>query len=173
MPENAMKVKLQDVVDQMQMQSGESASYLNKKTGELFMLGEDEMLGLDLEDDDEEELDDFPEWQRESRQKAREINESDDWIELPTQRDVHEYHIMEQFGASLDNAEARDRILQTIRGSGAFRRFKHALDDLGLWDEWNSFKSAEIERMAVEWLGENQIPYSREPDATQAASSAI
>jgi hypothetical protein len=37
-----MKVKLQDVVDQIGMQSGESAAYLNKKTGEFFMLGEDE-----------------------------------------------------------------------------------------------------------------------------------
>lgn len=156
-----MKVKLQAVVDQIQMLSGEAAVYLNKKTGELFMIGEDEALGFDLEDDDEEELDDLPEWQRESRQKAREINESDDWIELPTQRDVHEYHIMEQFGASLDNAEARDRILQTIRGSGAFRRFKHALDDLGLWDEWTSFKHAELERIAIDWLEENGIEYSQ------------
>lgn len=157
-----MKVKLQDVVDQIELQSGESAAYLNKTTGELFMLGEDEALGFELEDDEEEELDDLPEWQRESRQKAREINESDDWIELPTQRDVHEYNIMEQFGASLENIEASDRIRQTIRGSGAFQRFKHALDDLGLWQEWNSFKTAEIERMAIEWLEENGIEYTRE-----------
>lgn len=156
-----MKVKLQDVVDQIEMQSGESSAYLNKNTGELYMLGEEEMLDRE-EDDNEEELDDLPEWQRESRQKAREINESDDWIELPTQRDVHEYHIMEQFGASLENVDASNRILQTIRGSGAFRRFKHALDDLGLWQEWNSFKGAEIERMAVEWLEENGIEYVRE-----------
>jgi hypothetical protein len=154
-----MKVNLQDVIDQIEMQTTESAVYLNKKTGELFMLGEDEMLKFELED--EEELDDLPEWQRESRQKAREINDSDDWIGLPTQRDVHEYQIMEGFAGSLENPEARNRILQTIRGSGAFRRFKHALNELGLWQEWNSFNSAEIERIAVEWLEENQIEYSR------------
>ena len=156
-----MKVKLQDVVDQIEVQSGDSAAYLNKKTGELFMLGEDEALGFELEDGEEEGLDDLPEWLRESRQKAREIDESDEWIELPTQRDVHEYHIMEQFGASLEDAEVRDRILQTIRGGGAFRRFKHALDELSLWDEWTSFKHAELERIAIEWLEENGIEYSR------------
>ena len=156
-----MKVKLQDVVDQIEMQSGEAAVYLNKKTGEFFMLSEDEMLGCELEDDDEEELNDEPEWLRESRQKAREINESDDWVQLPTQQDVHEYHIMEQFAASLKNVESSNRILQTIRGSGAFRRFKHALDDLDLRDEWTSFKHAELERIAIEFLQENGIEYSQ------------
>ena len=161
-----MKVKLQDVVDQIEVQSGESAAYLNKKTGEFFMVGEDELLesefGSEFGSEDEEVLDDLPEWQRESIQKAREINESDDWIELPTQRDVHEYHIMEQFAASLENVEATNRILQTIRGSGAFRRFKHTLDDLNLWDEWTKFKSEGLERIAIEWLDENGIEYSRE-----------
>jgi len=158
-----MKVKLHDVVDQMQMLSGEAAAYLNKKTGELFMLGEDEGLesefGSEFGSEDDEELDDVHEWQRESRQKAREINESDDWIQLPTQRDVHEYHIMEQFGASQEDPEARERILHTIRGSGAFRRFKHAIDDLGVSQEWNAFRDAEIERIAIEWLVENGIEY--------------
>lgn len=155
-----MKVKLQDVVDEIEMQSGESAAYLNKKTGELYTLGEDESLGFDPEDDEDEGLDNDPEWLQEVRQKAREISESEDWIQLPTQRDVHEYHIMEQFGAAVKNAEASNRLLQTIRGSGAFRRFKHALDDLGLWDEWNSFKRAELERIAIEFLQENGIEYS-------------
>ena len=161
-----MKVKLQDVVDQIEMQLGESAAYLNKKTGELYMLGEDEVLdsefGSEFGQDDEEELEDIPEWQREVTQKAREINESEDWIQLPTQRDVHEYHIMEEFGGSLDDPEVRDRILQTIRGSGAFRRFKHTLSDLGLWEKWTAFRDAEVERIAVEWLEENGIEYTRE-----------
>ena len=159
-----MKVKLQDVVDQMQMLAGEAAAYQNKKTGELFMLGEDEMSGLESLGDDEDDeiaLEDYPEWQRESIVKGREISESDDWIELPTQRDVHEYHIMEEFGASLQDVEASNRILKTIRGSGAFRRFKHALDDMGLWEKWNTFRDAEIERIAVEWLEEHGIEYTR------------
>jgi hypothetical protein len=165
-----MKVKLQDVIDQIEMQTTESAAYLNKKTGELFMLGEEELSGLDsLGDDEDDELDleDYPEWQRESIVKGREISESDDWIELPTQRDVHEYHIMEEFAASLYDAETRNQILQSIRGSGAFGRFRNAIEVLGLKQEWYSFRDAEIERIAVEWLEENQIPYSRdtEPEA--------
>ena len=155
-----MKVKLQDVIDEIEMQSGESAAYLNKKTGELYTLGEDESFEFDLEDDEDEGLDDEPEWLQEVRQKAREISESEDWIQLPTQHDVHEYHIMEQFAASLENVESRNRILHTIRGSGAFRRFKHAPDDLALRDEWTSFKHAELERIAIEWLEENGVEYS-------------
>jgi hypothetical protein len=159
-----MKVKLQDVVDQIGMQSGESAAYLNKKTGELFMLGEEELLGSEFGSEfgseDEEDLEGLPESQRESILKAREINESDDWIELPTQRDVHEYHIMEEFGGSLNDPQVRDRILDTIRGGGAFRRFKHALNELGLWEKWNAFRDGEVERIAVEWLEENGIEYS-------------
>lgn len=170
-----MKVKLQDVIDQIEMQTTESAAYLNKKTGELFMLGEEEFSGLDSlgDDDDELALEDYPEWQRESIVKGREISESDDWIELPTQRDVDEYHIMEAFGASLNDPEARNQILQSIRGTGAFGRFRNAIEVLGLKQEWYSLRDAEIERIAVEWLEDNQIEYSREPDTTGAESTAI
>lgn len=160
-----MKVKLEDAVEGIEMQSGESSTYLNKKTGEFYTRGQDETLGFELEDgddqDDEEELVDEPEWLREERRKWREISGSDDWIQLPTQSDVHEYHIMEQFGAALENAEASNRILRVIRGSGAFRRFKHTLEELGLWEEWNAFKHAELERIAIEWLEENGVEYSR------------
>jgi hypothetical protein len=50
-----------------------------------------------LEEDQEIDLAEYPEWQRESIVKAREILDSEDWIALPSKFDIHEYAIMEEF----------------------------------------------------------------------------
>ncbi|HYJ85655.1 MAG TPA: UPF0158 family protein [Pyrinomonadaceae bacterium] len=167
-----MKVKLQDVVDTMDMLGDEMSGYLNKRTGELYTVNNEEIEAAEFEEEDaeDEELDEQPEWLRESIQKAREISESDDWLALPTKRDFHEYGIMEEFGRSLTDPRLSNTLLSAIKGSGAFRRFRSALDDLDLRQEWFGFRSAELEKIAVEWLEENQIEYTREAASGQAAN---
>ena len=115
-----------------------------------------------------EELDDDPEWLRESKLKAREIVNSDEWTQLPSKFDIHEYHIMEEFGRSIEDPELRDNLLHAIRGSGAFGRFRYALDIFVLREAWFDFRAAEFERIAVEWLEENGIAYTREPGSDVA-----
>jgi uncharacterized protein UPF0158 len=159
-----MKVKLQDVVDTMDMLGDEMSGYLNKRTGELYTLNNEEIEDAELEEEDAEEeaLADQPEWLRESIQKAREISESEDWLELPTKIDIHEYAIMEEFGRSLANAKLSNTLLGAIRGSGAFRRFRGAIEVLDMEQEWYDFRAAELEKIGVEWLEDNQIEYTRD-----------
>jgi hypothetical protein len=158
-------VKLQDVVEHLDMLNDESAAYLNKRTGELYWLTEDELLGSEEvdEDEDEDELVDLPDWQREARLKAKEVTESDDWLELPGKFEIHEYNLMEEFCRSIEDEEHSKRMLQQIRGSGAFRRFRGAIAGIGLEQAWYQFRASALERIAVDWLDEHQIAYSREP----------
>ncbi|MGH9933104.1 MAG: hypothetical protein ACREA9_28300 [Pyrinomonadaceae bacterium] len=163
----AMTVKLRDVVEAMDSLMEESAAYLNKRTGELFTLSHEELsavedeameeelagteagaaetdgdLTIDSDFSGAEDLDDDPEWLRESKLKAREIINSDEWTQLPSKFDIHEYHIMEEFGRSIEDPELRDNLLHAIRGSGAFGRFRYALDTFGLREAWFEFRAA-------------------------------
>jgi hypothetical protein len=156
-----MKVKLQDVVDMIDMLNEEASAHLNKATGELIMLTTEEFSAAE----EEEELDDYPEWQRESIEKAREIIDSEDWIELPAKEDIHDYGIMEEFCYSIADPKLSERLLSAIRGRGAFGRFRGAIEVLDLEQEWYDFRADALEKIAVDWLEANRIAYTREADS--------
>jgi len=157
-----MKVKLGEVVQTMDMPSEDMSAYLNKRTGQLIILTMEELSAAE----EDEDPDDYPEWQRESILKAKEIMDSQDWIELPAKEDIDDYAIMEEFCHSIADAELSDRLLRTIRGSGAFSRFRGALEALDMRQEWYDFRNAELEKIAVEWLEVNQIAYTREAESS-------
>ena len=158
-----MNVKLQDVVETMDVLAEETSAHLNKRTGELITLSSEEFEAAEeeLEEGEEADLADYPEWQHELILKAKEIMDSQDWIELPAKEDIDDYAIMEEFCRSIANPGLSDRLLNTIRGSGAFSRFRGALEVLDLKQEWYAFRAAELEKLAVEWLEENEIAYTR------------
>lgn len=159
-----MKVKLREVVDGLEMQADEMTAYLNKRTGEVVPTSSEDLSAAEEEDD----LDDYPEWQQESILKAKEIMESEDWIELPSKFDIDEYAIMEEFCRSVADPEISDRLLSCIRGKGAFGRFRGAVDVLDLRQEWFDFRATELERIAVEWLEVNEIEYTRQTATGEA-----
>ena len=88
-----MAVKISDIIDGMEMQSDTASSYFNKKTGKIVLISEEEMHAAE----NEESIDDFPDWQQDSIKTAQEIIEANDYIPLPSQFDIHEYNIMEKF----------------------------------------------------------------------------
>lgn len=152
-----MKVKLRDVVDGLEMQADEMTAYLNKRTGELVPTTSEDLSAAE----EEEDLDDYPEWQRESILKAKEILASEDWIALPSKFEMDEYSMMEDFCRSIADPKLSDRLLNTIRGSGAFSRFRGGLEAMDLRQEWYDFRASELEKIAVGWLEENEIEYAR------------
>jgi hypothetical protein len=129
-----MKVKLQNVVGEMDVLHDQASAYLNKHTGELMTLTTEEFGAAERWEAKKElekvadVLADYPEWQHELILKAIEIMESEDWIALPSKFDIHEYAIMEEFCRSIADDELSERLLGTIRGSGAFRRFRRAIE---------------------------------------------
>jgi uncharacterized protein (DUF433 family) len=87
-------VKLSDIIEAIEFQMDESSAYLNIKTGEVVTVTQEDFKAAE----NQESLDEYPDWQQESIQTAREILEhEEDFIVLPTKYDVHEYQIMERF----------------------------------------------------------------------------
>ncbi|MHC4203269.1 MAG: UPF0158 family protein [Planctomycetota bacterium] len=150
------RVKLSDIIDGMESQSDESSSYLNTKTGEVVLMTDYAMRAAE----DDEPLEDVPDWERELVEIAREIiNETGEYISLPTKFDIDEYSIMENFCMSLDKQEIGDILCDLISGSGAFRRFKDAIYKYGVENEWYTYRDNAMKEIAIEWCGENNIEF--------------
>jgi len=148
------RVKLSDIIEGMESQSDESSSFLNKKTGEVILMTDYAMRAAE----DNEPLEDVPDWERELVSTAREILAgTGDYIQLPTKYDIDEYSIMENFCMSLDRQEIGDILYDSISGSGAFRRFKDAVYKYGVEDKWFSYRDNAIKGIAIEWCRENGI----------------
>ena len=55
----------------------------------------------------------------------------------------------------------RDRLLRAIRGRGAFGRFRVLAEEYDLLEEWYRVRDEALERMLVDWLEANDIPFRR------------
>jgi len=153
-----LPVSLQDVIDEMDMQNDMSHGYINRKTGELTVFtDEDEYALKGLDDGDP--IEELPEWQQEMVPKLREVSESDDFIQLPSQFEIHEYSIMEDFIYSLEDGSMKDDLLHAIRGRGAFRMFKDKIIDYNIRDDWFRYKNNALKKIAVDFLEFEKIPY--------------
>ncbi len=152
-------VLLSELVSEMEAQTEGWSTFVNKQTSEIVGLPSDVFEFLDSGEDDDEYFGDAP---KEVLEVGRQINnERDHYVALPDQFDIHEWAIMRKFGDSMDSAELRSELLAAIHGSGAFRHFKATVDRLDLRDDWFRFRDQAMERIAIEWLDDNEIPWAR------------
>ena len=149
-------VSLQSVVNEMDVPSDEMTAYINKKTGELFTVSEEETRIIEAGNDDDEFV---PEWQKEVLPKVREVLQSDDFVALPDKFEIHEYSIMERFCLSLPDEALQNELLHAIRGSGAFHRFKDAIHHKGIQDDWYRFRDQALKRIAIDFLESEGIAW--------------
>lgn len=134
-----MKVKLQDVIDGIDMVSEDSTCYLDRETGEVLFISEI----ADYDDDILELLEE----------------RSDRFIEFPSQWDRNDYQTMVDFIESLPQRKEQNLLAISINGSGAFRRFKYTASELGLLDDWYRFLNNAHRELAIEWCEDNEIEY--------------
>lgn len=149
-------VKLKDIIEEMEVQLDDFRTFLNKETGEIVTLTSDELMAAE----EEESLDDKPEWMLENIVVANDILWNfDKYVELPTKYDIHEYKIMEYFCYTVENERIQDSLFQTIRGKGAFRRFKDRINDYGIQDQYYSYREEQFKQIAKEWCEDHGIGY--------------
>jgi hypothetical protein len=153
----SLPVKLQDVIDALELTTDSTLYFLDRRTGEIEMIT-DEVWSAAENDD---LISEYPEWQRELILKAREIQTTDHFVELPDKFDINSYEMMERFCREHPNQRISARLSDAIKGKGAFRRFKDMVSNLGIQDEWNRFEYLCFEEMAVEWLEAKGIPFTR------------
>jgi hypothetical protein len=69
---------------------------------------------------------------------------------------------MERFAQAVASPTESEELLDALHGRGAFRRFKDAVQRLGLTEEWYRYREAALEEIALAFLEANGIGYSRE-----------
>ncbi|WP_313119266.1 UPF0158 family protein [Proteiniclasticum ruminis] len=85
------------------------------------------------------------------------LNDSDSYIPLPREYEIHEYQIMENFVNCLEDEDEARELLNSMHGKGAFRRFKEKVSLLSLEDRWYNHREEAYEKIAVEWCVKNGI----------------
>jgi hypothetical protein len=160
-------VSVHHVAEELSTTLDQVPVYLNRKTGEFFAWNEDWSFPEDKED-----LSSYPAWQQEAIVRYREVCNSDDWVALPAPFDLDEWSMMRGFCEDVASDRKREALLDSIRGRGAFRRFKDTAASLGLIEQWYVYRDKAFYQLAVEWLEENKIPYTTE-SRTRSTGEAV
>lgn len=138
-----MKILLKQVIDALEASSDSVTDYFDLHTGETVSLFDPYMIG---ETDEElvELLESTPER----------------FLRFPTQYEIHEYRIMEDFIASQPVGAMQRELAETIRGKGAFRRFKTTIRFYGVEQQWYDFLADAYKAIAIQWCKDNQLEYT-------------
>ncbi|MDQ0877501.1 hypothetical protein QFZ77_006160 [Paenibacillus sp. V4I3] len=142
-------VKLDDLINEIDIQMDETFTYINTHTGEVITLTREELRAAE----DEEPLEKYPDWQRENIEKAIKIieDENDAYLDFTLRNEYHEYEIIEEFIGTLSEDEVREELFGAIQGRGAFRRFKDGIIEHDVEKQWYEFKEKKLKELVIEW----------------------
>ncbi len=135
-----MFVNLEDILEAMEMTDQYSEFFLNETTGEIIMVSETTM----------------------SRDEIEEIYDQldhDGYFKLPTQFDIDDYNIPEDFVSNLPHSEAKDFLENVIAGQDTFDQFRQGIDSYDLVDDWYQFHDQIFRMIAENWCIDNEIEY--------------
>ena len=155
-----LPVSLRNVAGELDIQNEEAHAYINRSTGELITII-DENIRLVERGYDPDEVSD---WMNKALPKVQEVLESDDFLSLPSQWDIHEWEIMKRFCLSVEDEGHREQLLDAIHGRGAFRHFRSTVERLDRLQDWYDYRDAALKEIAAEWLEAHDIPYVSEED---------
>ena len=85
------------------------------------------------------------------------IENEHNYLALPTKFDFNEYHIMEKFISSLKDHKASELLYSSIKGKGAFGRFKDTVQRLQLSDKWYAYRDSALRQLAIDWCESNHV----------------
>ena len=138
-----MTVKLEQVIEAIEMFDDFFTSFWDTKTGETvypadpLLNGEtDEVLAAEIENDPKR------------------------FLRFPTKYEIHGYRIMEDFIEQLSPGKVQSNLSYSIRGKGAFRRFKESIRYHGLEQQWYDYLEKAYRDIAVRWCTEEGLAYS-------------
>ena len=81
---SALRVQLSDIVEGLEFQSDERSSFLNLTTGDIVVITDEEIRAAE----NDEPLEDFPDWQHDAIRIAGEILSTDHYLPLPDRFEI-------------------------------------------------------------------------------------
>ncbi len=157
-------VSLRELVDELQTLSDESHVYLNKLSGKVISITNDDFAmaenadesGIELDDD----LNEYSELEIDFFQEVMKVAAVDnDYLKLPSKFEINEYEIIERFCLSFPNTKISNALLEKIRGSGAFRRFKDTIYRYEIEKNWFQYRDEAYKEIAISWLENHGFAY--------------
>jgi hypothetical protein len=145
-------VKLQDVVNALEMRFDEYLQFLDLDTGDIAAVNRE--LPGEAEETEEEESEDDDE----DGALAKRIAGSDQFVRLPMNYDVHEWQIMKDFALSQEG-RLRSELLDALNGRGAYRHVKDTVRHQGVEEDWYRFRTDALREIAIEWCEGNHIAW--------------
>jgi len=155
-----LKVDIDDVALAMETSNEleETVCCLDTETGRVFSISRSVMD--DVEEEDDEAINDYPEWMKEMAEDAEALlnDDKERFVEIPKITSHESYGVMERFVLDIKDQGIRERLYFAIKGKGAFRRFKDAIAE---WPEiekrWYTYRDEAIRREVLDWLESIEI----------------
>jgi hypothetical protein len=134
-------------------------TYYSQKAGKIIVVSVED-LSIAEESEEDDDFNEYPEWQIASIKEAIDIvDRNEDYIILPDRFDINMYGIMEDFCLCIEDERIQDDMYQSIKGKGAFSRFKDRLYYYGIEDRWYLYRYNALREIAIAWCEENGILY--------------
>ena len=130
------KVKLKDVIRAIEMTDQDITWYYQISHGQFINIDDDTNIA-----------------------KKMIVLNSPDYIQLPDHYDIHEYHIMEMFANQLKDQHMKRELQKTLKGKGAFRRFKDFIYKNQLNTAWQQFLYETHRELAIQWCHKHNIEF--------------
>ena len=101
----------------------------------------------------------FAEYGEGDEELAERIEDDNDnrYLPLPSQFEIDEYRIMEDYINDLDDHVLARELAGAIRGRGAFRRFKNTLIEEGDIQTWYDYRDQYYWKLARTWCEEHDL----------------
>lgn len=141
-----MPVSLKEILEGMEFQSDEVTAYLHRPTERVTLISDDALQAAEDDAGAEAGVE-----ERELTDARGVLKSGDDYLPLPDRFEIDEYRMMERFASGVADPAAQAELADTLRGRGAFRRFKDAVQRLGLAEEWYRYRDCGYEDVARAW----------------------
>jgi len=150
------KVKIPELVKEMDDQMKEVPVFYNKETGKYVGVREQFLhyveSGFELEDFSTQE-------ERNEFELAEEILTTDKYLRIPTNYDIYEWEIIIDFTRDLEDENVRNDLLDAINASNPFRQFKEKVLQHDVTRDWFRFKRKRFAEIAKYWCEGQKIGY--------------
>ena len=141
-----MVIDLDDIVDAIQGGSNSVEYYLNTRSGEIIMRDEHLSTRELMEIDDEID------------------KQYEDLILIPDSRDAGDIRMMREYSWTLPDGAAKDALTTALSGGkGIFKRFKNAVSQYGLLNEWYEYEDDRYMQFAKDWCQANEVAFEEVP----------
>ena len=151
-------VRLTELIEALEFDSDECVTRVDLQNGCVVRV--DRAVISAVEGEDEDALNDLPDWQKPELEIARSIMEDsgERFVDAPDKFDFHEYRQMERFIGAVEDAAAAEQLWRAIKGKGAFRHFKDTASRLGLLNQWYDYRGKAMKEFLRDWAEARKIP---------------